>query len=285
MANPIEDNATNILTSLFENNLNQDSMFDGSNIAEFTGLTPNEINNAVDYLDDRGLIERLNYLGTHPYNFGHIHLNSRGNYVYHDLQNSIDTVHEVPSSEIVASQPLAAGSPFGFTDLDWEYVQRELSKSNSLKVIFGYQFNSIHYDSEKLKTNLKKHLAEVVKAYNAQNGVVEINLNFKPLAAGYGEHLFNQLARDIISSDIAIFETSDMNPNVMLEIGVALTWGKRVLPIKMEDCQIPPADISGQSYADYLNNAERFLSTDHFDRMLAMVERAVAKKRTKNNNN
>jgi hypothetical protein len=246
-------------------------------------LTPNEINNAVDYLDDRDLIERHNYLGTSPFNFGHIYLNSRGNYIYHELQNSFEKNNEIASSKIVSNQPLAAGSPFGFTDLDWEYVQKELGKPHSLKIIFGYQFKSAHYDSEILKTNLKKHLEEVVAAYNAQSGVVQINLNFKPLAAGYGEHLFNQLARDIISADIAIFETSDMNPNVMLEMGVALTWGKRVLPIKVKECAIPPADISGQTYANYFNNGESFLFEGHTDAMLAMIERAIIKKRTKNN--
>jgi len=237
----------------------------------------------VDYLDDRDLIERHNYMGTSPFDFGHIHLNSRGNYVYHDLQNSSEDNSEISPSEIVSIQPLAAGSPFGFTDLDWEYVQQELGKPHTLKIIFGYQFKSAHYDSEKLKSNLKKHLEEVVAAYNEQSGVIQINLNFKPLAAGYGEHLFNQLARDIISSDIAIFETSDMNPNVMLEMGVALTWGKRVLPIKLKGCPIPPADISGQTYADYLSSGESFLSEGHTDAMLAMIERAIMKKRTKTN--
>jgi predicted nucleotide-binding protein len=67
--------------------------------------------------------------------------------------------------------------------------------------------------------------------------------------------LFNEIARDIISSDIAVFETSDLNPNVMLEMGVALTWDVRVLPIKKEGQPKPPSDISGQTYADYRDSA------------------------------
>jgi len=42
------------------------------------------------------------------------------------------------------------------------------------------------------------------------------------LSAGYGRHLFNEIASDIISADIAVFEASDLNANVMIEIGVAL---------------------------------------------------------------
>src|SRR2546425_1188080 len=77
---------------------------------------------------------------------------------------------------------------------------------------------------------------------------------FEPLAAGYGEHLFNEIARDVISADIAVFDTSDLNPNVMIEMGVALTWGVRVLLIKEKNCPKPPSDISGQTWADYEEN-------------------------------
>jgi hypothetical protein len=45
-----------------------------------------------------------------------------------------------------------------------------------------------------------------------------IRINFKFLSGGYGEHLFNEIVRDIVSSDIAVFEVSDRNPNVMIVI-------------------------------------------------------------------
>ncbi|MES1225410.1 MAG: hypothetical protein ABUT20_58555, partial [Bacteroidota bacterium] len=118
-----------------------------------------------------------------------------------------------------------------------------------------------------------------VNGYNSNGGVEKINLDFKPLSAGYAEHLFNQIAREIISSDIAVFETSDLNPNVMIETGVALTWGKRVLLIKNRNCPIPPSDISGQTYADYNSNAEQFLSSNHEQQMIGMIGRAVMKKK------
>jgi hypothetical protein len=61
---------------------------------------------------------------------------------------------------------------------------------------------------------------------------MDISLVFVNLATGYEEHLFNKISSDIISSDIAVFETSDLNPNVMIEIGVALTREIKVLPIR-----------------------------------------------------
>jgi hypothetical protein len=108
----------------------------------------------------------------------------------------------------------------------------------------------------------------------------KISLEFKPLAAGYGEHLFNQITRDIIAADIAVFETSDMNPNVMIEMGVALTWGCRVLPIKKVGRSKPPSDISGQTWADYQNDGTGFTNPNHDDDILGMVERAIKKKST-----
>lgn len=279
MGNPIEKNATKIIVSLFENNPQEDLLFDGDEISHWTGLNSVEINNAIDFLDDRGLLDRRNYLGTAPYNFGVVGLNSRGNYIYHELKEANEDKSEVTNNSIVAQQPLAAGSPFGFTDIDWEFVQTELSKNSTIKIVFGYQFKSQHYNSENLKLNLQNQFQTAIDKINAKQMTKGVSLNFKSLAAGYGEHLFNQIARDIISADIAVFETSDMNSNVMIEMGVALTWGKRVLPIKKEGQPTPPSDISGQTYADYINDADNFVSTEHDKQILSMVERAIMKKR------
>jgi hypothetical protein len=51
--------------------------------------------------------------------------------------------------------------------------------------------------------------------------------------------------------DIAVFDVSDLNPNVMIEIGVALTWGIRMLLIRENGSPTPPSDISGQTWAKY----------------------------------
>ena len=281
MANPIEDNATKILITLFENNRKSDLQFDGEYLVNNTKLEPQEINDAIQFLDDRNLLDRVNFLGTKPFSFGYVSLNSRGRYIYHELLNSENEgkgKENKNNSQIVTNQPLAAGSPFGFTDLDWEFVQNESNKKGKLKVVLGYQFKSEFYDSNKLKENIHMEFKQAIEKYNSQSGKLKIELNFKSLAAGYGEHLFNQIARDIISSDIAVFETSDLNPNVMIEIGVALTWGKRVLPIKKLGCKSPPSDISGQTYVEYEENGSNFVSKSHEDDLFAMVERAIQKK-------
>jgi hypothetical protein len=95
-------------------------------------------------------------------------------------------------------------------------------------------------------------------------------LDFKLLSAGYGNHLFNEIARDIISADIGVFEASDLNANVMIEIEVALTWEIRVLPVRDKNAPKPPSDISGLTWAEYTNNGLEFLP-DHARKLTSII--------------
>ena len=138
--------------------------------------------------------------------------------------------------------PSPVGSPFGFTDEDWETVAERKSNPQRLFTVLGHQFESDCFDTNVLRNNVELMLQNAVTRYNQQRHGPPVTLDHRSLHAGYGEHLFNEIARDIIGADIAVFETSDLNPNVMLEMGIALTWGVRVLPITRED---RPKGLSG----------------------------------------
>jgi hypothetical protein len=144
--------------------------------------------------------------------------------------------------------------------------------------VLGFQFVSDNYESDLLRQNVEAMFIGAVSSYNEHSRAPSISLQFIPLAAGYGEHLFNEITRDIISADFAVFEASDLNPNVMIEMGVALTWGVRVLPIKAEGKPRPPSDISGQTWADYRNSAGQFTDLEHHRKLVRMIERAARKK-------
>lgn len=282
MATKIEEDAIALLKILYDG---ENKSYNGKELASIMDIHATEINDAVEYLDDRGLIDRQNALGTYPFHFDEIIINSRGKYLYQQIQSEINksdsnTLKTSESNVAVISNmpPVPIGSPYGFTDLDWEYVQKRKKQPNYLNVVFGFQFKSDHYDTEQIKLNIKKTFDKAIDTFNKRGGRDPISLEFKPLAAGYGEHLFNQIARDIISSDIAVFETSDLNPNVMIEMGVALTWGCRVLPIKKQNCPKPPSDISGQTWADYNNNGLEFLNDNHEEDLLLMIERSIQRK-------
>lgn len=178
-------------------------------------------------------------------------------------------------TQLAARQPV--GSPYGFGEHDWLIVEERRKRPDVIYVVLGYQFKSKHHDRNQLEKNVKAMFEQAVNSYNV-TATEKVALDFRALAAGYGEHLFNDIARDILSADIAVFETSDLNPNVSLELGVALTWGVSVFPIKKKGRRKPPSDISGQTWADYLESGSQFVDSGHAVKLVELVRRAVRKK-------
>jgi hypothetical protein len=250
----------------------------GAEIQSRTGLPPRRINDAVGLLKTNGYADGYDYLGTAPFDFGEVYITPLGRFEYQRLVAEAAAAPTDSPARGIDRLPVPIGSPFGFTDLDWEFVQTERLKTGELKVVLGYQFKSEFFDADALAENVQTDFNRGLTEFNARSGREKVELAFRPLRAGYGEHLFNEITRDIISADIAVFETSDLNPNVMIEMGVALTWGVRVLPITKVDRPKPPSDISGQTWAEYRENGTNFVDPDHEGKMIAMVERACRKK-------
>jgi hypothetical protein len=279
MAKTVEENAAIVLEALYAESPKTSSQFeiDGQRVQELTGLTPQEINDGVSILIDATYVEWLQEFGTNPFDFSCVWITPRGKLEYERAKKEYE--QSSSTAKTMIHEPLTpVGSPYGFKDEDWETVADKKSRANTLSVVFGYQFKSDLYDTARLRENVETSFKLAVDGYNSLKNAIPVVLDFRPLAAGYGEHLFNEICRDIISADIAVFDTSDLNPNVMLEMGVALTWGIRVLPIKMTDCPKPPSDISGQTWADYENSGQAFIDPDHPEKMLRMVERSAKMK-------
>ena len=289
MPKPLQEIATDVLMLLakMRSTSNTRGEVDGPTLAQITSLSSNDLNDAISLLQRSGYVEWRQYLGTGPYEFGHVWITPVGRYEAERVSSVIAEPLEIragsdpkasaqPSG--ISLPPTPIGSPYGFNDEDWEFIAQQKDRANELTVVMGYQFKSTHYDSAALRDNVRTMFHAAVDRYNGIPGSLGAVLDFRPLAAGYGEHLFNEIARDIIASDIAVFDTSDLNPNVMVELGVALTWGIRVLPIKLHSQPSPPSDISGQTWANYENSALTFLDLEHGDKLLRMVERAMRKK-------
>jgi hypothetical protein len=255
-------------------------MLNAGDLAAATKLPPNRLNDAVELLEGNGYVELIRSIGSAPFTFMFASPTSRGRFEYQRLKSRNEQPSTGPAAaqQTVVRQPVPVGSPFGFTDIDWEFVENERKRRDVVKVVLGLQFKSPTYDTDKLTKNLTKTFDDAVQAYNSELGHSKVALNFKTLRAGYGEHQFNAIARDVISSDIAVFETSDSNTNVMIEMGVALTWGTRVLPMKQEGKEKPASDISGQTWVDYRDNAASFPDSDHLEKLTGMIRRAMQRK-------
>jgi len=280
MATIIADNASRILAFLYEGAPNH--QLSGQELADTLRMTPQAVNDAVSILEENSYVEWQQFLGTAPFRFGVVEITSRGRYEYERAEKAPANANAPTSSGSVTLQiappPAPVGSPFGFVDADWEIVAERRGARDQLNVVLGFQFKSAYYDSGPLVANIEAMFGRALKAYSALPAAVPAALSFRQLSAGYGEHLFNEIARDIISADIAVFETSDLNPNVMLELGVALTWGVRVFVIKKEGCDKPPSDLSGQTWADHRDSAAAFPDPAHDEKLVRMVERAIRKK-------
>jgi hypothetical protein len=276
--NLLQINAATILRALAEQPRPEggNAEVTGTRLTEITGLLPNKINDAITILIEAGFVEWLQTLGTGPYDFLVVWITARGRYEIERIEHRPEVAMD--KGVKIIRPPSPVGSPFGFTDMDWEIVADRKSRKDTLFVVLGYHFVSDFYDSEPLIANIQAMFEAAITEYNQIPISYHVKLDFHALRAGYGEHLFNEIARDIISADIAVFETSDLNPNVMVELGVALTWDVRVLPIKKEGQRIPPSDISGQTWADYRDNAIDFVDPDHSRKLVRMIERAARKK-------
>lgn len=272
----IEEDASAVLN--FLNSKGDNEYCEAKRISDKTGLTPDEINDAVEILESNGYVESLKFLGTAPYRFGKVAITSHGRFALEKVKQPQSEYSNMQTGFKPPVNPV--GSPFGFNDEDWEYITEERENHKNLKVVLGYQFDSKYYSSAGLCRNIKRKFTFAVSGYNGDPKSINISLEFIKLGAGFGEHVFNEIARDIISADIAVFDTSDLNPNVMLEMGVALTWGVRVLPIRSDDCPSPPSDISGQTWATYepLSDASKFKEAKFQEKLKRMVFRAAQKK-------
>jgi hypothetical protein len=238
-------------------------------------MSPDRLNVAVSVLENSGYVKALRVMGTAPFDFHDVYITPRGRLELERAQADAEARQQEAREHAAVPQvrpsPTPVGSPFGFTSQDWEYIGRE-QRSRKLAVIFGYQWKSKHYDTEKLIDALTNQFQRALAASPAAE---DLTLDFRLLKAGYGEHLFNRIARSIIAADIGVFETSDLNPNVMIEMGVALTWGTRVHPIREESTRRPPSDISGQTWASYRDSGTTWTNADHFDNVVQMVELAA----------
>ena len=65
--------------------------FDGDALKDATQLSPRDLNDAVEYLSDKFLLDRHNYLGTSPYKFGDVKLNTDGRQFYYKTLEKVKT--------------------------------------------------------------------------------------------------------------------------------------------------------------------------------------------------
>ena len=162
MARTVEENAAIVLEALYAESPKTSSQFeiDGKRIQELTGLTPQEINDAVSILIDATYVEWLQELGTHPFDFSCVWITPRGKLEYERSKKEYEQSSS-PTKTMIHEPLTPVGSPYGFKDEDWETVAEKKSRANTLSVVFGYQFKSGLYDTARLRENVENSFKSV----------------------------------------------------------------------------------------------------------------------------
>lgn len=273
MPDLIEENVSHLLALMAESG---QTGFSGQWLQERSGLDPRAVSGAVEYLGDLGAVRVIRSRSSGPFSFRDVSLQPRGRFLYQAIQAQRTEAAGSAVERFLPERlrnPIA--SPYGFTVDDWATVASRKEDPQTLYVVLALQFVSIHYNMRALIGNVQSRFRGAVQQYNERHQDAMITVHFEHLLAGLKKHLFHRIARDIIGADIAVFETSDWNPDVMVEMGAALTWGVPVLPLRRTSARPAVSDVSGQTYVLHEDSAARILCEEFDSQLVSMIEQAI----------
>lgn len=123
--------------------------------------------------------------------------------------------------------------------------------STSVRVFAGYQFESEHYARSDLENAISR-ACEMASDDLAR--LQAVSIQYTPPVIPVGEFLLPELKARIESSDLCVFEVSDVNANVFYELGIAHTLRKpTILLVSATAPRDPalPSDLQGLVYLRY----------------------------------
>lgn len=179
----IDQDATTILRVLTAAPRNE--YVDRNALASLSNLCPERINDAVALLVDSGDAEWIQTYGTAPYDFNSVSITTRGRYEAQRLPAlTEESKPDIPSGYVrldersifadptamreVMLPPSPIGSPYGFTDEDWEAVAERKNQPEMLYVVLGHQFESEFFETVALRQNIQAMLRRSVDRYNRE---------------------------------------------------------------------------------------------------------------------
>lgn len=101
-------------------------------------------------------------------------------------------------------------------------------KKRRITIFVGYQINSDYHASK----DLKDAIFQVKKIIENQIPNIDLDIKFGEFEAG--RILWDEVFNTIKKCDVAIFDISENNPNVLIEVGLAYGNNKHVILLKNE---------------------------------------------------
>lgn len=122
-----------------------------------------------------------------------------------------------------------------------------MNQSIGIIITLCHQFKSKYYNSKALKSCIRSAIQD------AEDSLTNVNMAFEDIEeAVHDQQVHANVTKAIRKSHMVVFEISDLNHNVMYELGIANTLGKPIIIIreKSSDKELP-ADINQFIYLEY----------------------------------
>jgi hypothetical protein len=138
-------------------------------------------------------------------------------------------------------------------------MNRDKLKSN-FTISGGYQWSS-----ELAKLAIQYVANSVIKKYDGKSGKkIKYNINYRRLRSSAGRSMLDSISAKIQNSNVIIFDITEKNPNVMLELGYALALAESqeflsIYLICKKGKPLPtdiPTDLHGYFISEYSVNAK-----------------------------
>ena len=125
-----------------------------------------------------------------------------------------------------------------------------MRSKRKVKIFVGYQIESRYHEVDKIKEAINKVKGKVEMEEN-----VDIGIQYGEFPAG--RFLFSEVFNAIRNCEIAIFDISENNANVLIEVGIAYGNNRYVILLKNElskEEHKVPSDVGAFIYVPYENN-------------------------------
>lgn len=124
-----------------------------------------------------------------------------------------------------------------------------MKKKKILKIFFGYQIRSKYHSEKRIQKTMEKLKNKIQKESD-----YDIEVKFGKFHAG--KLLFSEVLQTILDCDVGIFDISENNANVCIEVGMAYGGNKYVICSKNQTSKRKfrvPSDLNAFIYIPYNN--------------------------------
>ena len=131
-----------------------------------------------------------------------------------------------------------------------------------------------------------KHIANIItNRFNGKEKFPGINISYKRLRASAGKTMLESIFKRIETSNVIIFDITEKNPNVFLELGIAIALTKSnynisvyLIKEKNEKSSVAkdlPSDLQGYFISEYVVNSKEEVSFQDNNSLRMSIESDV----------